>query len=143
MNIKVTAFTVSKNFYYTGSAKTAYRIGIMEQKYEALNTSVESMGVSRGGGGGQGVPTHPVKSQKYRVSQEYWSGSPEKPQSYQASIQFWAIIGTPAKHHLNGVSGPMMAPLKWYLLGSSLPSKKNLVKVGPLTKLSGSAHGIP
>ena len=30
--------------------------------------------------------------------------SPEQLQSYQASIQFWAIIGTPAKRHLNGVS---------------------------------------
>ena len=29
---------------------------------------------------------------------------PEKSQSYQASIQCWAIIGTPAKRNLNGVS---------------------------------------
>ena len=28
----------------------------------------------------------------------------KKSQSHQASIQYWAIIGTPAKHHLNGVS---------------------------------------
>ena len=31
-------------------------------------------------------------------------GSPEKSQSYQASIPCWAIIGPPAKRHLNGVS---------------------------------------
>ena len=37
------------------------------------------------GGGGQG------------------SGSPEKSQSYQASIQCWATISPPAKRHLNGV----------------------------------------
>ena len=30
--------------------------------------------------------------------------SPEKAQGYQARIQCWAIIGTPAKRHLNGVS---------------------------------------
>ena len=49
-------------------------------------------------------PPQPYISQKYRVSWQYWSGSPEKSQSYQASIQCWAIIGTPAKHHLNRVS---------------------------------------
>ena len=30
--------------------------------------------------------------------------NPLKSQSYQASIQCWAIIGPPAKRHLNGVS---------------------------------------
>ena len=44
------------------------------------------------------------KSQKNRVSKQYWSRSPEKSQSYQASIQCWAIIGPPAKRYLNGVS---------------------------------------
>ena len=44
------------------------------------------------------------KSQKYRVSKQYWSGSPDKLQSHQASIQSWAIIGPPVKRHLNGVS---------------------------------------
>ena len=43
-----------------------------------------------GGGGGDRVrhsdPTPPEKSEKYRVSLQYWSGSPEKSQSYQASI---------------------------------------------------------
>ena len=29
---------------------------------------------------------------------------PEKSQSYQTNIQNWAIIGQPAKRHLNGVS---------------------------------------
>ena len=44
--------------------------------------------------------------------------NPLKNRSYQASIQCWVIIGTPAKRHL-------------------------FVKVGlPLTKLSGSAHAI-
>ena len=35
---------------------------------------------------------------------QYWSGSPEKSQSYQASIQCRAIICMPAKRHLNVVS---------------------------------------
>ena len=56
--------------------------------------------------GRQGVrtPPPPEKSQKYRVSYQYWSRFPEKAQGYQASIQCWAIIGTPAKRHLNDVS---------------------------------------
>ena len=55
-------------------------------------------------GGGQGVRTTPLKNHKNKkVSWQYWSRSPEKSQSYQASIQCWAIIGTPAKHHLNGI----------------------------------------
>ena len=37
----------------------------------------------------------PEKSQ-IRFSKQYWSRSPEKSQSYQASIQCWAIIGPPA-----------------------------------------------
>ena len=64
-------------------------------------------------GGGQGVrtpppppppPPPPRKITKIRVSKQYWSRSPEKSQSYQASIQCWAIIGPPAKRHLNAVS---------------------------------------
>ena len=56
------------------------------------------------GGGGQGVRTPPLKSQKYTVSKQYWSGSTEKLQSYQASIQCWAVIGPLVKCHLNGIS---------------------------------------
>ena len=73
------------------------------------------MHISRGGGG-QGIrPLPPEKSQKYRVSWQYWSESPEKSQSYQARIQCWAIIGTPAKHHL-----------KWYLDPLSPHKLKNI-----------------
>ena len=52
------------------------------------------MGGSRGGTGGPDPP--PEKSQKIRISKQYWSRSPENSQSYQASIQCWAIIGPPA-----------------------------------------------
>ena len=68
---------------------------------------------SRGGGGGTGGPAPLKNHKKYRVSKQYWSGSSEKSQSYQASIQCWANIGTPAKRRFAGE--PMMAHLKWYL----------------------------
>ena len=53
---------------------------------------------SRGGGrgGGQGVWT-PLESHK-NIGFLHIAI-----QSYQVSIQCWSIIGTPAKHHLNGV----------------------------------------
>ena len=34
-----------------------------------------------------GLPLPPEKSQKYRVSKQYWPGPPEKSQSYRASIR--------------------------------------------------------
>ena len=58
-----------------------------------------------GGAGGPDSPPPPLKNKKrYRLSKQYWAGSPEKSQSYKASIQCWAAIGPPAKRHLNGVS---------------------------------------
>ena len=59
--------------------------------------------------GGTGGPDPTEKSQKYnyRVSWQYWSGSPETSLSYQTSIQFWAIIGPPCSF----AGGPMMAYL--------------------------------
>ena len=68
---------------------------------------------------------------------------PLKNHSYQASIQCWAIIGTPAKRHLMAFrwrtdDGPLIVAFVWIL---SPHRDKNVVKVGPpLTKLSGSAH---
>ena len=41
------------------------------------------------GGEGQGARTPPEKSQNYRVSYQYLSGSPEKSLSYQARRQCW------------------------------------------------------
>ena len=55
------------------------------------------------GGGGIGGPDPPEKSQKYRVSVLYWSGSPVKSHSYQANFKCWATNGPPGKRHLNGV----------------------------------------
>ena len=82
---------------------------------------------SRGGDRGSGPPPPPGKLQKYRVPLQYWSGSFEKSQSYQASIPCWAIIGPPAKRHLNGVSlaGRVDGPLGGILI---LPPLINLKK---------------
>ena len=92
------------------------------------------------------VSPPPEKSQKYRVSWQYWSVSSEKSQSYQASIQCWANISTPAKQHLNGVSlvGRWWPAYSGYLDPSSPHHlKKNAVKVGPpLAKLSASTYEI-
>ena len=56
-----------------------------------------------GGGQGSGSPPGKHKAIGYFFLQ-YWSGSPRKLQSYQASSQCSAIIGPPAKRHLNGIS---------------------------------------
>ena len=71
------------------------------KEQRAAKATVEAMCGSRGGGAGG--PDPPEKSQKYRVSKQYWSGSPEKLQGYKASIQCWVNINTPAKRHLYGV----------------------------------------
>ena len=44
------------------------------------------------GGGGVGGPDPHLKSQNIELILQYWSGSPEKLQSNQASIQCWAVI---------------------------------------------------
>ena len=71
---------------------------------------------------------------------------PYKSQSYQASIQYWAIIATPAKRQLNGV--PLAG--RWWPADSVIwifsplinyIQKKNFLRGGPpLTKLSGPVH---
>ena len=96
---------------------------------------------------GQGVrtspPPRPEKLQKYRVSLQYWSGSPEK-------------LQLPIQHSMLGQHRPASeTPSKWrfapqiVVFGSVLPhqtkkkTKKNSVNVGPpLAKLSGSAHAF-
>ena len=56
-----------------------------------------------GSRGGQGVWTSPRKLLKYRFL-AILVPIPLKSQSYQARFQFWAIIDTQAKRHLNGIS---------------------------------------
>ena len=78
--------------------------------------------IQRGLAGGPDPTRPPEKSKIYtRFSSRDTGPDPLKNRSYQASIQCWAIIGTPAKHHL------MAFP--WWsddcplivVLGSSLP----------------------
>ena len=57
-----------------------------------------------GVGGGAGGLDPPEKSQKILGFIAILVWIPKKLQSNQASIQCWATISTPAKHHLNGVS---------------------------------------
>ena len=55
----------------------------------------------------------------------------------------WAIVGTPAKRHVNGDCWRADNDPRIVVLGPTLPSstKRKLVKFSPpLTKLSGSAH---
>ena len=77
------------------------------------------------GGQGPGPPPPPEKSQKFRVSWQYWSGFPEKSQ-------------VPSQHPMLGHHRRPVFSGIWIL---SSTKKKEAVKVGPpLTKLSGSAH---
>ena len=71
--------------------------------------------------------------------------TPEKSQSYQATVLCMANIGPQAKRHLNGVSlsGRLWPAYSGIWLLSPLINLKKGVKVGPpLTKLSGSAHDL-
>ena len=91
------------------------------------------------GGGGTGDPDPPWKITKIKDSLAILVQIPLKSQSYQCSIQCWAIK--------NGVDGPLKV-----VFGSFLPhqtkkkqqknkTNKNVVNVGhPLTKNSGSVH---
>ena len=58
--------------------------------------------IKRGGGRGSGPPL-PLKNHKNIGFPSNIDPSPLKSQSYQASIQWWAI-DTPAKRHFKGVS---------------------------------------
>ena len=91
-------------------------------------------------GTGGGVRA-PGKSQRYRISKQYWTGSHEKSHSYN--------VGPSSAQQLNAIS---MAFCWWVynspllvVLGLSLPlstKQKNVRVEPPLTKLSGSAHAF-
>ena len=85
------------------------------------STNHISMCRSRGGAGGL---EHPLKNYKNIGFSNNTGPDPLKNRSYQASIQCWAIIDTPAKCHLMAFrwradDGPLIV-----VLGSSLPSSK-------------------
>ena len=99
----------------------------------SYNSSVY-MGGSRGGGvGGTGGSVPALKNYKNIGfhSNTGPAGSPEKSQDYQARIQCWAIIGMPAKRHLNGIllAGRCMPAFGGIWI---LSLKKTLSKLDPL-----------
>ena len=65
-------------------------------------------------GGGAGGPDNPLKN---HINIGFLSNTGPDPlkksQNFQASIECWGIIGTPAKRHLNGVS---LAGRRWPVL---------------------------
>ena len=58
-----------------------------------------------GSGGGQGVRIPPLENHKYIGFIAILVPIPLKSLSYQASFQFWAIIGTAEKRHLISLAG--------------------------------------
>ena len=116
-----------------------YFLAILTHLFILHSSSDHHARIQRGTGG-----NHKAKGFPW----QYRYGSLGKPHSYmyQASIERWSIIGTPAKRHLNGVSlAGRWCPV---FSGSSLPSSTNKIRKRfqkfiwtPLTKLTSSAHG--
>ena len=84
-------------------------------------------------GGAQGIQT-PMKNHKNIGFLSNTGLDSRKWQSYQASIQCWVIIGTPVKHHLNGVSlsGQWWPAYSVTWILSSKKKKKKNAKSDPL-----------
>ena len=87
-----------------------------------------------GGRGERGFGPTLKKYKRYRVSEQYWSGFIKNDKSYQASIQFWVIIGTQA-FCWRGDDDLLIV-----LFGYSHQRKKTLQSSTSSSKLSGSAH---
>ena len=88
-----------------------------------------------GGGGGTGCPDPPLENYKNIGFLSNTGLDPLKSQSYQSSIQCWAIIGPPVKCHLNG---PLLVGRWWppysgiWILHPLINLKKALSKLDPL-----------
>ena len=85
--------------------------------------------------GGGGLPPPPEKSQKYRVSKQYWPGPPEKSQKYWASINVRPLSARQQNamqmaFRWRADDGPLIVVCE----SSSLPSStiKTLSKLDPL-----------
>ena len=111
--------------------------------HKCISWFIKAMCGSRRGGGG-GPDPHLQNNKNIWFPSNTGPDTLKKSQSYQASIQCWAIIGPPAKRHSNGVS---LAGQWWptfrgiWIVPPLINLKKNVAKVGPpLTKLYGSAH---
>ena len=72
---------------------------------DVLQAEYENMCGSRGGDRGSGLPPPPPEKLQNIGFLNHTGPDPLKEsQIYQSSIQCWAIIGPPAKRHLNGIS---------------------------------------
>ena len=106
-----------------------------------------------GTGGPDTAPPTPEKSQNIGFLSNTGPDPLKNHKATKPAFQFWALIGTPAKRHLNGVS----LAGRWWPADSGIffglnplsPLKKHKkiiktpVKFGsPLTKLSGPAHEV-
>ena len=92
------------------------------------------------GGRGGLTPPPPLKNHKnIGLLSKTGPDLLKKSQSYRASFQCWAIIGTPAERHWNGVS---LADRWWPAFSGTWITSSNTKKnVGlPLKNLSGIAH---
>ena len=123
-----TATKTTKNDLMAGnSIKTARTtMGLDKQNFEQRKIiPIGSCADPEGGSGPPSPPPLPWKITKIYGSLAILVRIPLKSQSYQSSIQCWAIIGPPAKRHLNGVS---MAGRCWH-------SKSGIWILPPLIKL--------
>ena len=76
-----------------------YFVLFLARKRLSVMLNVLSCADPEGGGGAGGPDPPPEKSQNIGFSSNT-GPDPLKNHCYQASIQCWAIIGTPAKRHL-------------------------------------------
>ena len=116
--------------------------------FSKFDQQVACAGSEGGGRGGAGGLDPPEKSQNIGFLNHFCLDPLKKKhtQNYQANIQCWAIISTPAKRHLNGVSltGRCWPAYSGIWIFPPLINLKNPVKIGPpLAKFSGSAHEWP
>ena len=94
---------------------------------------------------GDGGVWTPLKNHKNIVCSSNTDPDPLKNCSLQASIQCWAVIGTPTKRNLMAFrwradDGPFIAVFGYSI---PLPTKKKVIKIGPsLKKLARSAHAL-
>ena len=75
--------TLTHTFYFAKYI-FIYVLSVFKKTFSYFNQKTKCVIIMGGSGvGEQEVP--PEKSQKFRVSSQYWSGSPEKSQSNQSS----------------------------------------------------------
>ena len=97
----------------------------IQLKFERREKIVRYARIQGGNGVGENGSRPPLENHKAIGFLSNTGPDPlENKKSYQASIQCWAIIGSPAKRHLNAL----------VVFGSHLPtSTKKIVRIAPHT----------